>query len=311
MRRFARPEDFRECARLHRQHGTTYYHASRLFPARLRPRVHALYGFVRVPDEWVDNPGELTVEDRRQMLVDFRRQMLRGVEGVEPVHPVMRAFVDVQNETGMGIEEPLCFLDAMEQDLTIHRYPTYGDLWGYMRGSAAAVGLMMLQILGLPQSPENRRGAIALGNAMQLTNFLRDVGEDAGRGRIYLPREDLDSFGVTEEQVMARAFDSRMDSLMRFQIARARALYAEGDSALRELPRETRRPVLLARVLYSRILDRLEQQGGNPFLRRARTDRIEKLVASMQVWLRPEAVFQSLRSSPRQIDSQPKEEQPQ
>jgi 15-cis-phytoene synthase len=282
---FATPADYAICRRLHRKYGATYYFASRRFRPETRRRTHALYGFVRVPDEWVDNPGDTTVGERVNQLQDWRREFLRGLDGVVPSHPALRAFCDVVHETGMPIEEPLVFLDAMEQDLSVGRYETYKDLRDYMRGSAAAVGMMMCYVLGAPVTPKVEKGACALGEAMQLTNFLRDVGEDARRGRIYLPLEDLASFAVPPTDVLDGVITPEFKNLMRFQIARARALYAEADRAIPLLPADTRKAVLLARILYSKILDKIEQNGFDVFTKRARTNKLEKLVAASKVML--------------------------
>jgi len=165
--KFATPADYEACRRLHRQHGTTYYFASRRFPLPIRRRVDALYGFVRVPDEWVDNPVQDEAETLKR-LMEFRGQLVAAVAGTPPREPVLRAFADTMAETGMGLEEPLLFLDAMESDLTVRRYATYADLQGYMRGSASAVGAMMCTVLGVEMNADRTHGAHRLGEAMQL-----------------------------------------------------------------------------------------------------------------------------------------------
>lgn len=282
---FADSSDYAVCRQLHRRYGTTYYFATQRFKPESKRRTHALYGFVRVPDEWVDNPNGLTLEQRVNSLSRWRRQLLDGMDGVRPSHPVMRAFCDVVRETGMPLEEPLCFLDAMEQDLAVGRYETYSDLRGYMRGSAAAVGMMMCHVLGAKITPEMERAACSLGEAMQLTNFLRDVGEDAQRGRIYLPLEDLAAFEVSEQEVMEGKVTAHFENLMKFEIARARALYAEADKGIPMLPPDTRKAVLLARILYSRILDRIEERRFDVFTGRARTSKLEKVAVAVKVML--------------------------
>ena len=271
------------CRRLHRQYGTTYYFATSRFRPAVRRRVHALYGFVRVPDEWVDNPGTGPGEDPAARLRDYREDLLCALAGGRAGHPALRAFGDVAREVGMGPQEPLLFLDAMTMDLTVARYPTYADLEGYMRGSAAAVGLMMCDVLQAGDDPTMRAAAKALGDAMQLTNFLRDVGEDAARGRIYLPQDELAAFGVAEDEILAGAMSDRFAELAKFQIARARALYATADAGIPLLPPEARKAVRLARVLYARILDCVEERRYDVFGGRARTSRVEKLTVAARV----------------------------
>ncbi len=283
---FADAQDYAICRQIHRQYGTTYYFASQLFAPEIRQRTHALYSFVRVPDEWVDNPNGATTEEIRVRLSNWRLELRRGLEGIRPNHPALRAFCDVLHETQMPLEEPMLFLDAMELDLVKTRYQTYEDLRSYMRGSASAVGYMMCSVLGAPMTPETTHAASALGEAMQMTNFLRDVGEDAQRGRIYLPLEDLTAFGVTEKEILDHKKSPQFTDLMRFQICRARALYSRADKGIPLLPKDAQFAVLMARTLYSRILDRIERQGYDVFSKRARISRFEKLRIAASLYLR-------------------------
>lgn len=282
---FANSQDYAACEALHRRFGTTYFHSSRLFPRVIRRRVDAVYGFVRVPDEWVDNPGTLTAEEQAAHLAHFRQELIAGVAGQCPSQPVLRAFVDVMHQTKMDLSEPLCFLDAMAMDLTVRRYPTYADLHGYMRGSACAVGLMMCHVVGAPRTPSVIQAAMDLGEAMQLTNFLRDVGEDWQRGRLYLPLEDLARFRVTEEDIANGRTSEAWRELMAFEIARARHLYAQADPGIPALPGPMRRAVRMARVLYARILDRIEANQYDVFAHRARTSSTEKLGVAARILL--------------------------
>ncbi len=286
LSRFASSTDYRRCLRLHRLHGTTYFFSTLLFPKEMRRRTHAVYAFVRTPDEWVDNPSSMDPEETRAKLQDYRRELLRGHDGVCPSSPVLRAFCDVMRESHIPLEEPLLFLDAMEQDLVISRYDTYESLRGYMRGSACAVGAMMCSIMDTPLDRDLLACAHSLGEAMQLTNFLRDVGEDSRRGRIYLPLEDLASFGVSESDILEGRVSDRFIRLMRFEMERARALYRLSDDGTARLPGRSRMAVKLARVLYSRILERIEELGYDVFRKRARTSGAEKVAVAAQVVLR-------------------------
>jgi 15-cis-phytoene synthase len=278
--RFAEQGDYEFCRRLHRKHGTTYYFASRRLPRIQRQQVDALYGFVRVPDEWVDNPGDLTKEEVQSLLTHFRQEIIDAERGKKPSHPALRAFADVQHDLGMSLQEPLIFLDAMETDLVKTRYQTYAELEDYMRGSAAAVGLMMCQVIHVPLNPATTKAAMALGNAMQLTNFLRDIGEDLGRGRIYMPLEDLDRFGLGPHDLMARRVTPSFVEFMEFEIARARDLFRQADEGIPQIPSHSRLGVKLGRDLYSRILTKIEENGFDVFSRRARTSSWEKAGAA-------------------------------
>lgn len=284
---FATEQDHAYCRRLHRIHGTTYFFSSRRLPLRQRRHVDALYGFVREADEWVDNPGSLTRQDSARLLAEYRTQMRRADAGERPANPALRAFSDMRRDLGMPLDEPEVFLDAMEMDLTRGRYETWDDLCGYMRGSAAAVGVMMCWVIDAPRTPEVLESAMALGNAMQLTNFIRDVGEDTQRGRIYLPLEDLRRFGVDEQQILERRMSPEVAALVGFQIERARGLFAKADTGIEAIPSSCRLGVRLARVLYSKILDKVEERGRDVLTGRARTTGWEKTRAAIHLALAP------------------------
>jgi phytoene synthase len=161
-------------------------------------------------------------------------------------------------------------------DTCVSRYPTYEDLEEYMYGSAAVVGLMMCRIIGV-EAEEALRHAEALGGAMQLSNFLRDIGEDWERGRVYLPLEDLKRFGYSEEDLARGLVNEEFVELMRFEIGRARMLYLVADGGMGYIPRGRRYPVLVARQLYAAILEQIEGQGYEVFSGRAGTTFAEKL----------------------------------
>ena len=267
--------DYEACRRLNAQHGKTYYFSSLFFPGLLRRQVHALYGFVRYPDELVDNP--LPGTDPAAALADYRADTLCALQTGQSDLPVLRAFADMAGQVGMPPELPLAFLDAMQMDLTRTRYQTYDDLLTYTYGSASVVGLMMCCLFGVTQ-PDTLRRAYDLGLAMQLTNFWRDIGEDYRlRGRIYLPLEDMERFGYTEDMLAHEVVNPQFRALMAFQIARAREGYASADRGIPQLPAAAQRPVRLARVLYSRILGKIEDADFDVFRRRVRTSALEKV----------------------------------
>ncbi|HLO98586.1 MAG TPA: phytoene/squalene synthase family protein [Fimbriimonas sp.] len=283
MSRFSTPADIEECRRLHREFGTTYYFSTLRFPREFRWRVHALYGFVRVPDEWVDNPGPLTTTEIADKIEQYRQELKRGIEGVRPSQAVLRAFCDAISDSQLPVSECDLFLDAMVADLDKKRYQTYTELQSYMRGSASAVGVMMCHMMGVNMTLELEHQACSLGDAMQLTNFLRDVGEDLDRGRIYLPLEDLKMFGLTEDDILSRSVTEPFRELMRFEIARARMLYTRSDEGIQQLPGEMRKAVTLARMLYAKILDEIEANDFDVFKKRARTGHLTKVIVAAQV----------------------------
>ncbi|MDW8291454.1 MAG: phytoene/squalene synthase family protein, partial [Armatimonadota bacterium] len=180
----------------------------------------------------------------RAKIDSYERDFIRAVCGEWVDLPPLRAFADVTRRYKIPLRYPLEFLDAMRMDLERTRYATFEDLQTYTWGSASVVGVMMCYILGAT-APEALRHATTMGLAMQMTNFLRDVGEDWQRGRVYLPQQELAQFGISEAQIAQGVVDERWRAFMRFQIARCRALYREAEQGIPLLPRKAQYPVLL------------------------------------------------------------------
>lgn len=232
---------------IHRKTGKTFYYATRLLPERVRHPTYVLYAFFRVADEVVDNPDGSTPADQHERLLEIREAAL----GREPIEdPVLSAFSEIRERYGIPDEEVEEFIDAMRTDIDNSRYETYEDLESYMRGSAAAVGVMMTTIMGVEDDeaiPRARR----LGEAFQLTNFLRDVGEDiADRDRIYLPKTTLEMCGADIADVERHRFTDELGSTIELEMQRAERLYREGVSGIKYLPVDCQLPVLTAAVLY-------------------------------------------------------------
>ena len=269
-------ESYELCRRAQRAHSRTYYFSTRLFPPEVRPHVHALYAFMRYADEIVDNPGTTSLEEQLSALEAFEEETLAAVAGERGLNPVLRAYANTVRVRGIDPEDIAAFMQSMKMDTRVFRYPTYEDLELYVHGSAAVVGLMMCRVVGVTDKRADAY-AEALGTAMQLTNFLRDIGEDWARGRVYLPLEDLERFGYAEDDLGKSIVDEQFVELMRFEIGRTRQLYALADEGFVYIPRGRRYPVVVARELYAAILDRIEVQGYDIFSRRAETSRPGKL----------------------------------
>ena len=253
------------CASLHASHGRTFHLATLLLPAWKRPYVNALYGFARWADEVVDDlASTLTDQQKSDQLETLAAEISSGRGG----NPIAPAFADTLRRWDIPLHLVEDFLSSMRADLTESSYKTFGDLSDYMHGSAAVIGLQMLPVLEtvVPQHVAAPY-AVDLGLAFQLTNFLRDVGEDLQRGRLYLPLEDLDSFGVTREQLEAGLVDGRVRRLLAFEIARTRELYRSAAQGVRLLHPTSRPCIDTALRLYGGILDEIEQQDY-PVLRR-------------------------------------------
>jgi phytoene synthase len=251
---------------LNRRYGKTYYLASALLSSRTRPYVFALYGFCRFVDDIVD-VEQGSVAERLDRIDSIRDRLLAGLAQGDSDDPIVAATIMTIRSFGIPIEYFERFFSSMRQDLVVNRYQSIDDLLVYMDGSAAVIGEMMLPLLGVSDQAA-RKPARALGNAFQLTNFLRDVGEDLERDRIYLPMQDVERFGAFEALRTRRVTDSFCD-LMAFEIARNRRWYADSLTGDSYLHGRALRCVRTARRLYSAILDEIERVGYDVFSNRA------------------------------------------
>lgn len=277
---------YARCQALHRRHGTTYYWATRALPREDQPHVHALYGLCRFADEIVDAPGVGDSHQRALALDGLRDDFVTGVDAGASAHPILAATIHTVRTRGIDPELFLRFFRSMRMDLSVTRYPTAADLARYTDGSAAVIGELMLPILRPPDVEAARAGARALGIAFQLTNFLRDVDEDLDRGRIYLPLDDLARFGADPRR---RVVDDAWRAFSREQIAVVRAVYREADAGIALLPPRSARVMRAARVLYSRILDRIERADHDVFAARARVATPLKLAVVARELVLPSA----------------------
>ena len=254
-------ESYEACRRLNASHGKTYYLATLLLPAWKRPYVHALYGFARYADEIVDDlASTLTDAEKADWLVGWGEQFLRDVEAGGSDHEISRAVVDTVRRWDIPMAYVEAFLASMRMDLTVTDYATYDDLMTYVYGSAAVIGLQMVPVLE-PLVPRQVADPYAadLGIAFQLSNFLRDVGEDLQRGRVYLPLEDLEVFGVTREHLEHGVVDGPVRRLMAFEVARTREIYRTASHGVRLLHPTSRPCIETALALYGGILDEIEK----------------------------------------------------
>jgi phytoene synthase len=264
---------YERCRQLHRQHGRTYYLATRLLPAWKRPHVHALYGFTRYADEIVDRTDAYPVDERARQLQQWSERFLAGLHG-EPVDdPILPAVLHTIEAFDLDREDFGSFLESMSMDLTVTSYADYDVLLSYMEGSAAVIGTMMLPILEPVDPVAAREPARQLGLAFQLTNFIRDVGEDLDRGRIYLPLADLERFGVSRADLRHAVADRRGSRVLRdliaFEIARARKHYAAAAHGIPLLAPSSQACIRTAFHVYGAILDEIERADHDVFVRRA------------------------------------------
>jgi len=248
---------YERCRELNAQHGKTYYLATLLLPPAKRPYVHALYGFARYADEIVDDlSSTLTDQEKSDWLGTWGDAFLADIGRGSSDDPVCRAVVDTVQRWEIPTEHFEAFLHSMRMDLTVTEYPTYDELYEYVYGSAAVIGLQMVPILE-PNTPEAYERAMDLGVAFQLANFIRDVNEDLDRGRVYLPLDELARFDVTREVLERRVATPQVKAALRHQIDRVKRLEERSRPGVEMLHPSSRDCIEAARVLYCGIADQV------------------------------------------------------
>ncbi|MER6195089.1 phytoene/squalene synthase family protein [Streptomyces cyaneofuscatus] len=278
---------YTHCRGLNARHGKTYFLATRLLPVDRRPAVHALYGFARWADDIVDDlDSAATPGERGRALLALEAQLEAGLRREGATEPVIRALADTARRYGIDRVHFTDFLASMRSDLTVGGYASYEELGRYMHGSAAVIGLQMLPVLGtVTPREEAAPHAAALGVAFQLTNFLRDVGEDLDRGRLYLPAELLAAHGVDRERFewsrRTRARDARITDVLRAAAAHNRAVYRDALPGIAMLAPVSRPCIRTAFVLYSGILDAIAADGYAVLHRRSVVPRRRRAVVAL------------------------------
>ena len=262
---------YEECKRLNSLHGKTYYLATLLLPKNKRPYVHALYGFARYADEIVDDlASTLSPQEKAEALRTWSNGVLADLKSGTSTDHIGRALVDTARKFKIPHQHFVDFLHSMEMDLTVTEYQSYEDLLEYVYGSAAVIGLEMVPILGYSDQ-RAFEAAKKLGIAFQLANFIRDVGEDLDRGRVYLPLQELAQFGVDRAMLERRTLTPEIVAALRFQIARVRPLQQEAETGISYLDKESRPCIRAASELYCGIVDEVEAIGYDIFNKRAKT----------------------------------------
>jgi phytoene synthase len=269
---------YERCRQLHARHGRTYYLATLLLPRWKRRHVHALYGFTRYADEIVDDLASAL--DRAAQAAALRawgERFFAGLRGAPCDDPVLPAVLHTVRAFGLDVADFEKFLDSMAMDLHTDGYRTYDDLLGYMEGSAAVIGTMMAPILESADPPAAREHARQLGLAFQLTNFIRDIGEDLERGRVYLPQADLERFGVGRADLASPRATPAVKGLLAFEVGRARAHYRAAAPGIGLLAPSSRPCVQVAFDLYGGILDEVERAGYQVLAHRVRVPHRRRL----------------------------------
>ena len=279
-----------ECKRLNNLHGKTYFLATRLLPPAKRPFVHALYGFARYADEIVDDlASTLTEDEKADALKSWGTEVLANIKSGKSHDHIGAALVDTVNRFSIPISYFEAFLHSMTMDLTVTEYHTYEDLYEYVYGSAAVIGLQMVPILGTISKQSLTEANIAaekLGTAFQLANFIRDVGEDLTRGRVYLPVTELQSHGVTREMLEERIVTPQIKNALKEQIQRVRSLQAEAKVGINLLRAESRACIEAASEVYCGIVDEVEKIDYEIFDKRAKTSNWRRLKVALPAYIK-------------------------
>lgn len=280
MRRLSRSESYAYCERLARRAAGNFYHAFRVLPAEPRRAMCALYAFLRIADDLSDEPGP--VEAKRAALAEWRLALRASLNG-DYRHPISPALHDAVARFAVPPRHLEATLDGVLLDLDHEGYATFDELRRYCYLVASAVGLACIRIWGYAGA-DDPPAAVAAGVALQLTNILRDVGEDAANGRVYLPREDLDRFGCPPGLLVGGPPDDRFRALMRFEAERAYRHYDEAAPLAGQLPAPGRAVFLTILRTYRALLDRIVRRDYDVFAGRVRLSAWHKL------WLAARAV---------------------
>lgn len=273
------PQAYRHAALVTARYSKSFYFASAFLPSPKRRAVRALYAFCRTVDDIVD-VGEDGCDPHEAL------QVWRQIVSHPPAEaddPVALAWGDTLQRYLIPRHYALQLIDGVARDMEQSRYQTFDQLATYCYSVASTVGLMSMHIIGY-QSQEAIPYAIKLGVALQLTNILRDVGEDYRNGRVYLPLQELDSFGLDESHIFAGQVTERWRQFMCFQIARARQLYAEAWPGIRLLNRDGHFAIAVALDVYRAILEKIEANDYDVFHKRASLSAFEKIQRLPRIW---------------------------
>jgi 15-cis-phytoene synthase len=283
-------DDYLYCRQIMQAASRNYSFAGALLPADKRHHVEALYALLRVGDDRVDvsNKG---FASSLAAIDHWEHSYWHAFESGDSPSPVLRAYLHTALQCSVAQEVMIPYFRAMRDDLTIKRFPTFSDLMLYMDGSAIPVGRAMTRILGVrpPHTiGDALPGADNLSIAMQLSNFWRDIGEDWRIGRVYLPQEDMDRFGITEADIANGKVTPRLIDLLEFEFARTEVYYHDAEHS-KTLLASGRWAVLSALAIYRGILSGIRRNHYDVFTRRAGTTRRQKLrlviQAAVRAWL--------------------------
>ena len=279
------------CRQISKHHAKTFYLASMFLPKKQQKPIFAIYALLRTVDDIVDlaevklTNGLITSDEIQKMLDGWKSKLRACYDGKTDNDPIMMAWHDTLKSHSIPIELPLDLMDGVAMDIEFKPFETFDELYVYCYKVAAVVGLMTSEIFGYSDK-QALEHAIELGIAMQLTNILRDVGEDVDRGRIYLPLEDLRRFNYSSEELMQKRMNDNFLNLMKFQVERARGYYRSSEKGIPMLEKRSRFGVAISSVNYGNILTAIEKNQYNVFSKRAYRSFFQKISTIPYVWLK-------------------------
>ncbi|MGH8748122.1 MAG: presqualene diphosphate synthase HpnD [Burkholderiales bacterium] len=261
--------------------GSSFYYAFVFLPPERRRAITALYAFCREVDDAVDGAAEPQIARAK---LDWWRAEIANLIAGTPQHPVTRALAPAAAAFGVSAAHLNEIVDGMQMDLEQSRYLDFKGLERYCYRVAGVVGILSAGIFGY-RDPRTLEYAQQLGTAFQLTNIIRDVGEDARKNRIYLPLEDLKAHGVSAAEILNARYSDAFSRLMRFQVRRAREYYDLALGALPQADRRAQRPGLIMAAIYRTLLDEIERDGFRVLDRRTSLTPLRKLWIAWKTWL--------------------------
>lgn len=274
--------DFKHAEESIKKGSKTFYFASRYMSRELRDSFYAVYAFCRHTDNLVDD-NERNPKLQRTLIREWRQQFLEAYEKGYSTNPILNSFVFTMKRYGIPLHYPLELIRGVRSDITKKEYSNFSQLRKYCFRVASVVGIMLTYVMGVGDIAKAKKYAIKLGIAMQLTNILRDVGEDARLGRVYFPKDELARFGLKIKDILLLRKTSRLIDFLKFQIRRARRYYREAIKGIAMLHKEVRPVISLAFSLYREILKVIEENGYEVYQKRAYVNMIRKLLIYLRL----------------------------
>ena len=272
------------CEKIARTRARNFYFSFLPLPAVKRRSMCAIYAFMRYCDDIAD---DASISDRAGQMAQWRAALRRLADGDTSSHPMMPAVYDTIGRYGVPLEYFEEVMNGAEMDLSVQRYQTFADLYKYCYRVASAVGLTCLRVFGCEGERAVQLGE-SCGIAFQLTNIIRDVREDASEGRIYLPQEDLERFGCSEERLNSPTMDPSLVPLMEFEAGRAQEYYEKAMPLIGMADRDSRASLSAMICIYHGLLHQIRQQGYDVFKRRVSLPTTRKLGIAACCWLAPQ-----------------------